>query len=370
MRRLAPLLLAFVAGLVGAIAGFALLDTQGAFDDDESDASAAIIDAVTQPEDLTPVAVTSSTAFDPQRVYKDRAAGVVTISAIVEGDEVSGSGFVISKDGHVMTNAHVITNSPTAGRARDVRAATEVFVRFADGNSVPAKVVGFDLFDDIGVVKVDPADQPLTVLSFGDEGSLTVGDPVAVIGSPFGEAQAQSLSIGVVSALDRSIRPPAVGFETPGVIQTDAAINHGNSGGPVFDGRGRVVGVAAQIESTGGGGEGVGFAVPAHLAENSLQEIVASGSVRYAWLGVATTPITANLAEEFDLASNAGLLVEQVTAGGPAGKAGLRAGEKTAAVPVRARAAAPERRHHRLHRRHGDDAPGGPDVAPRRLAAR
>ena len=141
-----------------------------------------------------------------------------------------------------------------------------------------------------------------------------------------------------MSALDRSIRPPAVGFETPGVIQTDAAINHGNSGGPVFDGRGRVVGVAAQIESTGGGGEGVGFAVPAHLAENSLQEIVASGSVRYAWLGVATTPITANLAEEFDLASEAGLLVEQVTAGGPAARpacARARRRSRTSSSPSR-----------------------------------
>jgi S1-C subfamily serine protease len=331
VRRLAPLLLAFVAGLVGAGVGVAVLDARGVFDDAENDAVAATVGTTTEPADI-PVAysgTTSAAGFDPQRLYKDRASGVVTINAVVDGLEVNGSGFVISKDGHVMTNAHVITNSPTAGRARNVHAATEVFVRFADGNSVPAKVVGYDLFDDIGVVKVDPADQPLTVLSFGDEGSLTVGDPVAVIGSPFGEAQAQSLSVGVVSALDRSIRPPAVGFETPGVIQTDAAINHGNSGGPVFDGRGRVVGVAAQIESTGGGGEGVGFAVPAHLAENSLQEIVASGTVRYAWLGVATTPITANLAKEFDLAANQGLLVEQVTAGGPAGKAGLRAGEKT-----------------------------------------
>ena len=269
-----------------------------------------------------------------------------------------------------MTNAHVITNSPTAGRARDVRAATEVFVRFADGNSVPAKVVGFDLFDDIGVVKVDPADQPLTVLSFGDEGSLTVGDPVAVIGSPFGEAQAQSLSVGVVSALDRSIRPPAVGFETPGVIQTDAAINHGNSGGPLFDGRGRVVGVAAQIESTGGGGEGVGFAVPAHLAENSLQEIVASGSRAL------------RLARRRDDADHREPVrgVRPRGADGPAGGAGHRGrpggqggaarGREDAALPVRARAAAPERRHHRRHRRHADDAPGGPDDAPRRLAAR
>jgi S1-C subfamily serine protease len=341
VRRLGPLIVAFAAGLVGAAAAIALLGAQGAFDDDDEDAAAGTSAAVvaSQPEDLPELASASppgTEIFDARRLYRDRAAGVVTINAIVEGEAVSGSGFVVSTDGHVVTNAHVITNSPTATGATAVRAAEQVFVRFADGNSVPAKVVGFDLFDDIGIVKVDPADEPLTVLRFGDEGSLTVGDPVAVIGSPFGEDQAQSLSIGVVSALDRTIRPPAVGFETPGVIQTDAAINHGNSGGPVFDARGRVVGVAAQIESTGGGGEGVGFAVPAHLAERSLQEIVASGSVRYAWLGVATTPLTRDLAREFDLASEQGLLVEQVTAGGPAGRAGLRAGERTATYQTEA----------------------------------
>jgi S1-C subfamily serine protease len=332
VRSYGPLIVAFVAGLVGAGAAIALLGAQGAFDGNESAAAAGPVVAATEAADLPKLAAATAglETFDARGVYRERSAGVVTINAIVEGEAVSGSGFVVSKDGHVITNAHVITNSPTARGAAAVRAADQVFVRFADGNSVPAKVVGFDLFDDIGVVKVNPADEPLTVLKFGDEGSLTVGDPVAVIGSPFGEDQAQSLSIGVVSALDRTIRPPAVGFETPGVIQTDAAINHGNSGGPVFDARGRVVGVAAQIESTGGGGEGVGFAVPAHLAERSLTEIVASGTVRYAWLGVATTPVTRDLAREFDLAAERGLLVEQVTAGGPAGRAGLRAGDRTA----------------------------------------
>jgi S1-C subfamily serine protease len=330
VRSVGPLLAAFVAGLLGAVAAVAILGSQGVFDDD-SPSTASPAAMATEPQDLPELAANASAGgFDFRRLYRERAAGVVTINAIVDGEVVSGSGFVVSKDGHVVTNAHVISDSPTAEAAGKVRAADNVFVRFADGNSVPAKVVGFDLFDDIGVVKVDPKDQPLTVLRFGDEGSLEVGDPVAVIGSPFGEDQAQSLSVGVVSALDRSIRPPAVGFETPGVVQTDAAINHGNSGGPVFDTSGRVVGVAAQIESTGGGGEGVGFAVPAHLAERSLQDIVKSGRVRYAWLGVATTPVTRDLAREFDLPAEAGLLVEQVTAGGPAGRAGLRAGDRTA----------------------------------------
>jgi 2-alkenal reductase len=332
VRSAGPLLAALVAGLVGAGVAVGVLGWQGVLDGETVTAATQEV-VVSEPEDLPDLAANTQAAsagFDFRRLYRERAAGVVTINALVDGEVVSGSGFVVSRDGHIVTNAHVITDSPTARAAGEVRAAERVFVRFADGNSIAAKIVGFDLFDDIGVLKVDPKDQPLTVLRFGDEGDLSVGDPVAVIGSPFGEDQAQSLSVGVVSALDRSIRPPAVSFETPGVVQTDAAINHGNSGGPVFDTGGRVVGVAAQIESTGGGGEGVGFAVPAHLAEHSLQEIVKSGRVRYAWLGVATTPVTRDLAREFDLSTDQGLLVEQVTAGGPAGQAGLRAGERTA----------------------------------------
>ena len=186
MRRFAPLLLAFVAGLVGAIAGFALLDTQGASTTTRATRRAAIVDAVTQPEDLTPVAVTCSAAFDPQRVYKDRAAGVVTISAIVEGDEVSGSGFVISKDGHVMTNAHVITNSPPPARRVTCGPLTEVSrASFADGNSVPAQVVGSTCSTTSAWSASTRPDQPLHGAELRRRGLARRRRLVAVMGSPF-----------------------------------------------------------------------------------------------------------------------------------------------------------------------------------------
>jgi S1-C subfamily serine protease len=271
-------------------------------------------------------------AFDARRIYEERAAGVVTISAVVAGGPVDGSGFVISAAGHVITNAHVVTNSPEPGiQGDEVRAGQDFYVHFHDGNSLPATLVGFDLFSDIAVLKVDPARQPLAPLSFGRSTTLRVGDPLAVIGSPFGREQEQSLSVGVVSALGREIEPPAVDFTTPGVIQTDAPINHGNSGGPVLDAGGRVVGVAAQIAVDGAtdAGSGVGFAVPAEAAERALRELVAGGKVPYAWLGVATYPVTRELARQFDLPVDRGLLVNAVTPGGPSERAGLTAGRRT-----------------------------------------
>jgi S1-C subfamily serine protease len=269
--------------------------------------------------------------LDAPRLFRERAAGVVTVSAGTKKDAVSGSGFVASADGHIITNAHVITTSPDADAAADVRPLEDVYVRFADGNSLPARIVGYDLFDDIGVLKVDPARADLHPLVFGRAADLEVGEPLAVIGSPFGKRQEQSLSVGVVSAVGRSLLAPSVSFETPGAFQTDAAINHGNSGGPVFDARGRVVGVAAQIESTGGGGEGVGFAIPAEAAERSLRDLVAGRAVAYAWLGVSTVPVSAELARRFDLPTTAGLLVDTLTSGGPAADAGLRAGRRSEA---------------------------------------
>ena len=182
------------------------------------------------------------------------------------------------------------------------------------------------------MLKIDPTRQPLTVLRFGKSRDLKVGDPLAVIGSPFGEEQEQSLSVGVVAALNREIDAPATDFTTPGVIQTDAAINHGNSGGPVLDRGGHVVGVAAQILTDGNDNAwtGIGFAVPSEAAQRSYEELVAKGKVSYAWLGVATRPLSRELARTFKLPVSEGLLVNGVTPNGPAAAAGLSAGGKTA----------------------------------------
>ena len=154
---------------------------------------------------------------------------------------------MLAGDGEIATNAHVVTSGegPTSARPRSV------FVRFADGNQVPAEVKGFDPFADVALLKIDPKGLTLRPLPLGSTKDLHVGAPVAAIGSPFGEEQ--SLSVGVISALDRSIQS-LTGFDTTGAIQTDAAINHGNSGGPLLDGRGRVLGINAQIQTSTGDG--------------------------------------------------------------------------------------------------------------------
>jgi S1-C subfamily serine protease len=230
-----------------------------------------------------------------------------------------GSGFVVSGAGEIATNAHVVTS----GEGRDIKRAADVYVRFADGNQVPADVRGFDPFSDVALLKVDPAGLRLRPLPLGAAQTVEVGAPVVAIGSPFGEEQ--SLSVGVVSAKDRSIES-LTGFATTGALQTDAAINHGNSGGPLLDARGRVVGINSQIQTSTGDGSGVGFAVPVETARRSLSQLRSDGQVRYAYLGVATVPVFPQLAEHFGLPVHHGAWVQEVTRSGPSEDAGLRGG--------------------------------------------
>jgi 2-alkenal reductase len=265
--------------------------------------------------------------FDPEGIYRRDGAGVVTItSAGLPGEPGrvagQGSGFIINADGEVVTNAHVVTS----GEGQAIRKAKNVYVRFQDANQVPARIVGFDPFSDVALLKVDPAGLTLRPLPLGSSTDVVVGAPVAAIGSPFGEEQ--SLSIGVVSALDRDIQS-LTGFETTGAVQTDAAINRGNSGGPLLDARGRVLGINAQIRTTSGEGSGVGFAIPVDTVKRSLDQLRSSGRARYAYLGVATAAVYPQLAERLDLPVKQGALVQEVTDGGPADDAGLRAGEDT-----------------------------------------
>jgi 2-alkenal reductase len=326
-----PLAAAFGAGLAGG--GIAVL--AGATDSKTTTVTVSATPAAeVAPAVTAAVARVATGSFDAPAIYRSASSGVVTISAVVGGENVDGSGFVVSPDGHVLTNAHVVTDSPDHGAdsSDKVKAGHDFFVHFQDGNALPAQLIGYDLFDDIAVLKIDPTRQPLTVLRFGKSRDLKVGDPLAVIGSPFGEEQEQSLSVGVVAALNREIDAPATDFTTPGVIQTDAAINHGNSGGPVLDRGGHVVGVAAQILTDGNDNAwtGIGFAVPSEAAQRSYEELVAKRKVSYAWLGVATRPLSRELARTFKLPVSEGLLVNGVTPNGPAAAAGLSAGGKTA----------------------------------------
>jgi S1-C subfamily serine protease len=276
--------------------------------------------------------------FDPQRVYEREAPGVVTVFSVFGGggvldrepeQEGAGSGFVLDGDGEIATNAHVVTT----GQGDDLKRAKEVYVQFADGNQVDAKILGVDPDSDVALLRIDPAGLTLRPLPLGSSRALKVGAPVVAIGSPYGEPQ--SLSVGVISGLDRSI-DSLTGFSIDGAIQTDAAINRGNSGGPLVDGRGRVLGINSQIRSTGGGGEGVGFAVPVDTVRRALTALREDGEIHYAFLGVQSTTIFPQLAERFDLPVQQGAWVQDVTDGGPADEAGIRAGGDRKSFQARA----------------------------------
>ncbi len=274
---------------------------------------------------------TSSGGFDPKAIYESESPGVVTVLSLFEAGGLDslgqgdgggggvGSGFVLTGEGEIATNAHVVTT----GEGEAVRRAKEVYVEFADGNQVEAEIVGADPNADIALLKIDPAGLSLRPLPLGESSSVEVGEPVAAIGSPFGERQ--SLSVGVISAIDRSIES-LTSFNISGAIQTDAAINPGNSGGPLVDADGKVIGVNQQIKSTSGGGEGVGFAVPVDAIKRSLEKLRESGQARYAYLGVSSVELYPQLVKRFELDVVKGAWIQDVNPGGPAERAGLRGG--------------------------------------------
>jgi S1-C subfamily serine protease len=270
-------------------------------------------------------------AFDPAEIYAKRAVGVVTIFALFEGEGVDalgnaaqGSGFVVSEDGYILTNSHVITSAGEGAPTERPEAAERVYVQYRDGERVPAEIVGWDVYDDVGLVKIDPDDHPVSPVPLGDSAKVVVGEPIAVIGSPFGNES--SLSVGVVAATERSIDSLTSGYNLVDAIQTDAPINRGNSGGPMFDARGEVIGINAQIRSESGNAEGVGFAVPINAARRSMEQLIANGRVRYAWLGVFAQTVTPRLADRFGFDAERGAAIQEVVPESPAGEAGLRGG--------------------------------------------
>ncbi|MGI8622592.1 MAG: S1C family serine protease [Solirubrobacteraceae bacterium] len=288
--------------------------------------------------DVVKGAGTQHGGFDPEAIYEREAPGVVTIFSVNGGGLGGirsgglGSGFILDGQGEIVTNAHVVTE----GKNDAIHEVGQVYVDFADGNRVPARIVGFDPDADVALLKIDPAGLELHPLPLGNSDRVKVGQPVAAMGSPFGEKQ--SLSVGVVSAVDRDVES-LTNFQISGASQTDAASNPGNSCGPLVDGGGRVLGLNQQIQSQSGGGEGVGFAVPIDLAKRSVTQLREQGRVDYAYLGVSTTPLYPQLAEHFNLPVQRGAWVQVVTPGGPAEGAGLRGGkpgsEAFQAQPVR-----------------------------------
>jgi S1-C subfamily serine protease len=254
--------------------------------------------------------------FDAARIYQEAAPGVVTIRSVFDQGAAEGSGFVLDEDGEIVTNAHVVTDESTGER----QVAQNVYVEFSDRNVVPAEIVGFDPFVDVALLKIAPAALPLHPLELGDDADLRVGQPVAAIGSPFGEQQ--SLSTGVVSATDRSVKS-LTQFEISGAIQTDASINPGNSGGPLLDAGARVVGINQQIETSSGANDGVGFAVPVSAIKRSINQLREDGTAEYAYMGVSSQALYPQLARKLGLNTTFGGLISEVVAGGPAEEAGL-----------------------------------------------
>jgi S1-C subfamily serine protease len=273
----------------------------------------------------------SGSGFDPAGIYRRESPGVVTVislfadtgsSLLGGGGGGVGSGFVLNGKGEIATNAHVVTS----GQGSSLRRAREVYVQFNDRNQVPAKIIGADPNADVALLRIDPAGLTLRPVPLGNSADLTVGAPVAAIGSPFNEPQ--SLSVGVISALDRTI-DSLTNFSISGAIQTDAAINPGNSGGPLVNANGEVLGINSQIRSNSGSGSGVGFAVPVDMVRNSIDQLRAKGKVSYAYVGISSVPVFPQLARHFKLGTDHGAWVQELTSGGPAKASGLRAGGAT-----------------------------------------
>lgn len=241
-----------------------------------------------------------------EQIYRQASPGVVQITQ----GRAQGSGFVIDAKGDIVTNAHVVAGGGP------------VTVSFSDDDQVPARIVGVNDSTDVAVLRVSVPASALVPLPLGDSSALRVGDAVVAIGNPFGLDR--SATDGIVSALDRQIPSPN-GYAINGAIQTDAAINHGNSGGPLLDAHGKVVGITSQIADSGvNANVGVGFAVPINTVRQELSSLETSGSVAHAWLGVRLAPVDPAIAARDHLPVSHGAMIAGVEAGGPAAVAGLR----------------------------------------------
>jgi S1-C subfamily serine protease len=270
-------------------------------------------------------AVADGSAKTVGQIYKSSAPGIVSIRAQLagsgedvfgnqEGGTATGTGFVVGKNGYIVTNDHVVN-----GHQGDVR------VTFSDERTVTAKVVGEDPSSDVAVIKVDPKDHKVEPLELGDSSKVAVGDPVVAIGNPYGLDQ--TVTTGIISALQRTITAPN-NFSIDNVLQTDAAINPGNSGGPLLNDRGQVLGINSQIATGGGAGGnvGIGFAVPINRVKQIIPQLEKHGKVQYAYLGVSTTTLPSEVAGRLKLGTEQGAVVMCVVKDGPADKAGLNSG--------------------------------------------
>ena len=332
MPMAGALLAAALAGGTVAVIGAALVGT--------GEHTTTIRELVPAPQSL-PGDISQTSQARPltvRAIYDRDAPGVVQVTTTTKvklpqtdwfgnpfgpsGTEVQrslGSGFVIDKAGFIVTNYHVVGN------------AQSVHVSFSNNDSMKAEIIGKDPATDVALLKVQASSRALKPLSLGDSDRIHVGDQVAAIGNPLGLDR--SITLGIVSALHRSLTSPE-GTPIDRVIQTDAALNHGNSGGPLLNAQGQVVGVSSAI-STGDAGEGnigIGFAIPINTVRDVVAELKAHGHVDHPYLGVVTRPVSTTMARIFNLPVQKGLLVESVAAGSGADRAGLHGGTSQVVV--------------------------------------
>ena len=267
----------------------------------------------------------NSSELKIQDLFSQTSKSVVQITVIdplSNAQQGLGSGFLYDKDGHIITNNHVVTFN---------EGNNNYLVTFSNGNSYQAKLIGHDPYSDLAVLKLsDPIDIVLSPIPLGNSSSLRVGDTVAAIGNPFGLSG--SLTVGVVSGLGRLLPSSdgsnspfsqfAMNFNIPDIIQTDAAINPGNSGGPLLNLKGEVIGINSAIYSNTGVNAGIGFAVPSNTVKKVVQSIISSGKYLHPYLGVVGMDITPQLAKIFGLNESKGFLITDITPGSPAAKSG------------------------------------------------
>jgi putative serine protease PepD len=311
-RFLIPVAALLASGLVGGVAAVGVWE---AVDDDPA----------TTTVEAAPASSARTTSagggLSIGEIYDRASPGVVEIRVAAQGVDpnespfapddlpfqqpgATGSGFVIDDEGRIITNQHVVGEAET------------VTVVFQDGEEAEARVVGTDPSTDVALVQLEnPGDHDLDPLPLGSSDALEIGDPVVAIGSPFGLQG--TLTSGIVSALDRELRAPN-GFTIDGAIQTDAALNSGNSGGPLLDSQGRVVGINSQIQSENGGNVGIGYAVPIDTAREVVEQLKSGGEVEHAYLGVSLSEPESG---------QDGVVVSDAVEGGPADDAGLQSGD-------------------------------------------
>jgi S1-C subfamily serine protease len=304
-----------VGALTGGAIGLAFSNHR------DSDATAGALQPAVTPGATTPG--TGGATLSPEAIYRAASPGVVVITDTQvqpvpatpftppgqEQVSALGSGFVVDRRGDILTNDHVVSG------------ATNIRVGFGSAATYPARVVGTDPSTDLAVVRVRAPQALLHPLGFGDSSRIQVGDSVYAIGNPFGLDR--TMTAGIISATGRAIRAPN-GLTIPETIQTDAPINHGNSGGPLLDGAGQVIGVNAQIESgTVDANVGIGFAIPSDTARSVGRQLIATGSAQHAWLGVQIETVDPSVARVARGLPATGVTVVGVVPGSPAAKAGL-----------------------------------------------